>query len=52
MTGHHSAVTVHRETVLEEHLVDILVTGQGYLLRYQRSTTGLLPWTVRLSCGL
>ena len=33
MIGGHSAQTVHRETVLEEHLVDLLVAGQGYLAR-------------------
>ena len=31
MTGHHTAQTVHREAVLEQHLVDLLVGGQGYV---------------------
>ena len=33
MTSRHSAQTVHRETVLEEHLVNLLVAGHGFLER-------------------
>jgi type I restriction enzyme R subunit len=33
MTGRHSAQTVHRETVLEEHLVNLLVARHGFLER-------------------
>lgn len=33
MTGRHSAQTVHRETVLEEHVVNLLVAGHGFLER-------------------
>jgi len=42
MTGRHNSQTVHRETVLEQHLVDRLVTSQGYVERapddYDRAT--------------
>ena len=36
-TGRHSAQTVHRETVLEEHLVNLLVAGHGFLERAPES---------------
>lgn len=33
MRNRHTAQTIHRETVLEQHLVDLLVAAQGYLER-------------------
>ena len=33
MTIHHSASGVHREIVLEQHMVDQLVASQGYVER-------------------